>query len=370
MIDLDANATVAMKPAVRAAVVEAMERHGNPSSVHRYGRIARRYVEEARAAVAALVGAQASEVVFTASGSEANNLILGSFSSPLVSAIEHPSVLKFAASENRLPVTVEGCVDLDQAEARLKAAPAGTLVSVMLVNNETGALQPVPALVAMARKHGHKVHVDAVQAAGRLPVDFAELDCDAMTLSAHKIGGPQGVGALVVKDSVVLHPLVKGGGQERNRRAGTENVPGVVGFGVAAQLAADDLRDMPRLSALRDLLQTRLVAAGGNDVVPLGASVPRVGNTLMIALPDVPADTQIAAMDLAGVAVSAGSACSSGKVKTSHVLTAMGYGAEIAGCAMRISLGWHTQEKDIHRCIEAWTALYQRTRVSRTNQAA
>ena len=368
MIYLDANATMPMKPAVRVAIGEAMERHGNPSSVHRYGRIARRYVEEARASVAALVGAKPAEVLFTSGGTEANNLILGSFDSVITSSIEHDSVLAFAAPENRLPVTADGVVDVAIAEDIFrKAAPS--LVSVMLVNNETGVIQPVAALAALAKKYGHTVHVDAVQAAGRLPIDFVALGVDALTLSAHKIGGAQGMGALVVKETIALKSVMKGGGQERNRRAGTENVPSIVGFGVAAQLAADDLRDMPRLTVLRDFLQNRLVELGGEDVEVIGANAPRVANTLSFALRGVNGETQVAAMDLAGVAVSAGSACSSGKAKASHVLRAMGYEDEVAGCALRLSLGWHTQLQEIDRCIEAWHSLYRRTS-SHKNKAA
>jgi len=369
MIYLDANATMPMKPAVRAAIGEAMERHGNPSSVHRYGRIARRYVEEARASVAALVGAKPAEVIFTSGGTEANNLILSNYTSVITSAIEHDSVLAFSVPENRLPVTPDGVVDLAAAEEMLKKAPRGSLVSVMLVNNETGVIQPVAELAALAKKYGHDVHTDAVQAAGRLPIDFVALGVDALTVSAHKIGGSQGMGALVVKESIALKPLIIGGGQERNRRAGTENVPAIVGFGTAAQLAADDLRDMPRLTILRDALQNRLGELGGDDVLVVGANSPRIANTLSFVLRGISGETQVAAMDLAGIAVSAGSACSSGKVKASHVLRAMGYEDEVAGCALRISLGWHTQTQEIDRCIEAWHGLYRRT-AAHKNKAA
>jgi len=368
MIYLDANATAVMKPAVRAAMMEAMERHGNPSSVHRYGRSARRYVDEARASVAALVGVKPMQIVFTGSGTEANNLILGNFASVITSAIEHDSVLAFAAPEYRLPVTRDGIVDLAAAEEILKNAPKGSLISVMLVNNETGVIQPVAEIAAFAKKYGHAMHIDAVQAAGRLPIDFNQLGVDAMSLSAHKIGGPPGVGALIVRDMLALKPLVRGGGQERNRRAGTENVPGIVGFGVAAQLAADDLRDMPRLAALRDRLQHALQSNDNTEIIAKAS--PRVANTLCVAMIGVSSETQVAAMDLAGVAVSAGSACSSGKVKASHVLRAMGYGAEVAGSALRLSLGWHNTEQDIDRCVEAWQIMYRRICSGKKTQAA
>ena len=370
MIYLDSNATAVMKPAIRAAITESMERQGNPSSVHRDGRIARRYVEEARASVAALLGAKPAETIFTGSGSEANSLILSSFDSVCVSAIEHESVRVFGAPDSFLPVTSDGVIDLNAAQDILKRLPPRSLVSVMAVNNETGVIQPVAAVTVLAKRCGHFMHVDAVQAVGRLPIDFAALGVDALTVSAHKIGGMQGVGALIVSDSVPLKALIKGGGQERNRRAGTENVPGIVGFGKAAQLAADDLRDAPRLTTLRDRLQARLTAIGGEQTLVIGANAPRVANTLSIALRSVSGETQVAAMDLAGVAVSAGSACSSGKTKASRVLGAMGCGAEIAGCALRISLGWHTTEQDIERCIKAWQSLYQRAQASQYTQAA
>ncbi len=370
MIYLDSNATTPIKPAVRTAMAEAMERHGNPSSVHRYGRIARRYMDDARAKVAALVGAKPFEVIFTSSGSEANNLVLSQFVCPIVSSIEHESVLSFSAPDKRLPVLMDGRIDLYAAERILMKCPKGSLVSVMLVNHETGVIQPLAALSYLTRKFGHFLHVDAVQAAGRMPLNFASMGVDALTLSAHKIGGPQGMGALVIKESISLDPLIRGGGQEQGRRSGTENVAGVIGFGVAAQLAADDLRDTLRLQALRDKLQHRIVSISGGDAIIIGEHAPRVANTLLVALPGLSGEAQVASMDLAGVAVSAGSACSSGKARKSHVLTSMGYEPQIAGCVMRISLGWHSIAKDIDRCAEAWSGLYQRARTTRTTRAA
>lgn len=370
MIYLDTNATAVMKPAVRAVMIEALERHGNPSSVHQFGRAARRTVDEARASVAALVGVKPAQVIFTSGGSEANNQILGAFTSVFVSAVEHDSVLALSEPTQRLPVTADGVIDLMAAEEILRTAPVPSVISVMLVNNETGVVQPVAAVAALAKKYGHFMHTDAVQAAGRLALDFTALGVDAMTLSAHKIGGPQGVGALIVRDHLPVRPLIRGGGQERNRRAGTENVAGIMGFGCAAALAANDLREMPRLSNLRDDLQNRLCALGGDNAVVIGRQTARVANTLCIALRGISSETQVAAMDLAGIAVSAGSACSSGKVKTSHVLRAMGYGDDVAGCAIRISMGWHTQAADIDRCVEAWHSLYQRTYAIRSSHAA
>lgn len=364
MIYLDANAGAPIKPAVRAAMLEAMERQGNPSSVHRFGRLARRHVEEARASLAAFVGVRPAQVIFTASGTEANTMALRGFGGARViaSSIEHDSILANAPQAQRMPVTGDGVIDLEAAEEILASVPAGALVSAMLVNNETGVIQPLAEIVRIANARGHLVHTDAVQAASRLPVDFKALGVDYLTLSAHKIGGPQGIGALIVGEKSRFQPLIRGGGQEMNRRAGSENAAGIAGFGVAAQLAADDLRDMPRLASLRDQLQKRLQEIVGEDAAVIGVNAPRVANTLCIAMRGVTSETQVMSMDLSGIAVSAGSACSSGKVKTSHVLTAMGCTPDIAGSGLRISLGWTTQDADIDRCAEAWQALYQRTR--------
>jgi len=222
----------------------------------------------------------------------------------------------------------------------------------------------------MAKAHGHKVHTDAVQAAGRLPIDFSALGVDYLTVSAHKLGGPQGMGALIVGDKTVLHPMLRGGGQELNRRAGTENGAGIVGFGVASLLAVDDMRDGPRIAALRDQLENELMAIAHDDAVVIGRNATRVANTLCIAMRDVSSETQVMALDLAGVAVSAGSACSSGKVKASHVLRAMGFDADVAGSGLRISLGWSTQKDDIDRCIDAWQTLYNRTHNNQKSKAA
>jgi len=371
MIYLDHNATTPMKPAVIAAVVEAMGRCGNASSTHRYGRIARRYRDEARAQVAAMVGVKPTQVIFTSGGTESNATALRGITAPqiITSAIEHSSVLANTPEATRLPMNNQGVVDPVAAEALFKNAPRGSLVSVMLANNETGVIQPVAELARLAKQYGHLVHTDAVQAAGKIPLDFAALGVDALTLSAHKIGGPQGVGALIVHEKLTLQPLIKGGGQEINRRAGTENGAGIVGFGVAAQLAADDLIATPRLTALRDELQQRLTTIAGDDALVIGAAAPRVAGTLCIAMRGVGSETQVAAMDLAGVAVSAGSACSSGKVKISHVLQAMNAAADVAGSTLRISLGWNTEKTDIERCAEAWQTIYERTKKQKSQAA-
>lgn len=335
---LDHNATTPIRPAALAAMTEAQAFTGNASSVHAWGRRARKAVEDAREKVAALVNAKPEEVVFTASGTEANNLALRGLRCAAVyaSAIEHPSVLKAR----------------DDIRALGDEFEAGALVSVMLANNETGAIQPVAEIAQSVKAQGGLMHCDAVQAVGRMPVDFVALGVDLMSLSAHKIGGPQGVGALIVRDGVTLTSLLKGGGQERGARAGTENVAAIVGFGVAAEEA----RILPDLAPLRDRIEAELPQA-----VVFAADGPRIPNTSCLAMPGVVAETQLMAFDLAGVMVSAGSACSSGKLARSHVLSAMGVADDFADCAIRVSLGWNSTEADVDAFIAAWRALYART---------
>ncbi|MFQ5939847.1 MAG: cysteine desulfurase family protein [Alphaproteobacteria bacterium] len=308
---LDYNATVPMKPAVIAAVVEAMECLGNASSVHRFGRLARRAVEEARERVAALVGARPEQIVFTSSGTEANNLALHGRERVIVSAIEHDSVLGAAPHAEILPVGADGVVDLEALARLLSRGGKPALVSVLLANNETGVIQPVAEVARLARSHGCLVHCDAVQAAGKIPVDLGSLGVHLVSLSAHKIAGPQGAGALVVADGVEVEPMLRGGGQERGRRAGTEAVAALVGFGVAAELAREGLGDTASLTRLRDDLERRVLGLAPGVKI-FGAEAPRVANTSCFTMPGVASETQVMALDLAGVAVSAGAACSSG----------------------------------------------------------
>ena len=365
---LDYNATAPLRPAAAAAIVEALERFGNASSVHSFGRQARRAIEDARAAVAALVGAAPAHVVFTGSGTEANNLALAGGGRRLVSAIEHDSVLASTDRDGpaeRIPVDRHGVVDLAALPRLLDGAGAPALVSVMLANNETGVIQPVAQVAGVAHAHGARVHCDAVQAAGRLPIDMAALGADTLSLSAHKLGGPQGVGALVVAEHVELMPLLRGGGQERRRRAGTENVAGIAGFGAAVTAAMAD--DTGALARLRDRLEARLLTIAPEAVMH-GRAAPRLANTSCIGLPGVSAETQVIALDLAGVAVSAGAACSSGKMAPSHVLRAMGVDEEGAAGAIRVSLGWRSAAGDVDRFVAAWTDLY--TRLGRRAPAA
>lgn len=368
---LDYNATVPMKPAVIAAVVEAMGRLGNASSVHRFGRLARRAVEEARERVAALVGARPEQVVFTSSGTEANNLALHGHGRVrvIVSAIEHDSVLRAAPHAEILPVGADGVVDLEALARLLSRDGKPALVSVLLANNETGVIQPVAEVARLARSHGCLVHCDAVQAAGKIPVDLGSLGVHLVSLSAHKIAGPQGAGALVAADGVEVEPMLRGGGQERGRRAGTEDVAALAGFGVAAELAREGLGNTASLTRLRDDLERRVLdLAPGVNI--FGAEAPRVANTSCFTMPGVASETQVMALDLAGVAVSAGAACSSGKVQPSHVLRAMGASEAEAGGAIRVSLGWRTSAADIDRFVEAWGGLLARTRSAMAAPAA
>jgi cysteine desulfurase len=368
---LDYNATAPLRPQARAALLAVLEAPANPSSVHRFGRAARGIADIARRQVAALVGAEPRRVVFTSGGTEANNLALrlaceaAGAKGLVLAAIEHDSVLRPARHAGlpvaEVPAGPDGRIDPAAVTAALVAVPGPALVCLMLANNETGAIQPVAAVTRLAHEAGALVLCDAVQAAGKIPVDLAALGCDFLTLSGHKLGGPTGVGALVLRDDWVPAPILRGGGQEQGMRAGTENLPGIAGFGAAAEAARDELAAgaAGRIAALRDRLQAALTAAC--PAAPVHAvAVPRLPNTLCIGMPGVPAETQVMALDLAGVAVSAGSACSSGKVTPSHVLTAMGLPEQAAREAVRFSLGWASSEADIDRAAAAWIALWQR----------
>jgi cysteine desulfurase len=357
---LDYNATAPLKGEVIEAVHAALEGTGNPSSVHGFGRAARRALERAREAVAAIVGAAPSQVVFTSGGTEANNQALCGSPGVVVSAVEHDSVLAAVPEAGRAVVDREGRVDLARLDHQLgRAAPA--LVSVMLANNETGVIQPLREVVEVARRRGARVHCDAVQAGGKLPIDMAALGVDFLTLSAHKLGGPQGVGALVLGAGIEPVALLRGGGQERRWRPGTENLAGIVGFGRACELAMADTGWRRRTSALRDRLEQEITAIAPAARV-FGRGAERLPNTSCLTMPGVGNQTQLIEFDLAGIAVSTGSACSSGKVGPSHVLAAMGVDPAEAASAVRVSLGWASTVEDVERFVEVWRRLYARTR--------
>ena len=372
---LDWNATAPLRPEARDAMLAAADVVGNPSSVHAQGRAARRLIEHARAQVAALVGAQPSDVVFTSGGTEANMLALtpaieaGAQKAPrdrlLVSAIEHPSVRtggRFApgSSVEEIQVTDSGVLEIASLERRLaELASTGSrpLVSIMLANNETGIIQPVVQAAEMIHAAGGLLHVDAVQGPGRITCDFNALKADLLTLSAHKLGGPKGVGALIKRADLHIEPQIKGGGQERSQRAGTENVAGIAGFGAAAEAVMAALpAESALMAAMRDLLEAGLRRIHPKAVI-FGSEVARLPNTTLFSAPGMKAETAVIAFDLEGVAVSSGAACSSGKVAPSHVLEAMEVAPELARGAIRVSLGYSTTESEVSAFLRAWGKL-------------
>jgi cysteine desulfurase len=366
---LDWNATTPLRPEAKAAMAAAWELSGNPSSVHAEGRQARRLIEDARAALAGAVGAVPRNVVFTSGGTEANALALspglrGGSGAPLqrllVSAVEHPSVMaggRFGPEAiSRIAVTRSGVLDLSDLSIRLGSGPP-TLVSIMAANNETGALQPIHEAAQIVHEAGGLLHVDAIQALGKIPFHIKEMGADLLSVSGHKIGGPKGVGALVIAEGFSgIEPLLRGGGQERGRRAGTENVAGIAGFGAAVKAAlAAMVADRPRLEALRGRLEAGLRQTPGALI--FAEDAPRLANTTLFTVPGLRAETAVIGFDLEGVAVSSGSACSSGKVQPSHVLEAMGFGPDLAQGAVRLSLGWSTAETDVDSALQAWRKL-------------
>jgi len=355
---LDYNATAPLRPEVIAVMQECLGLPLNASSIHAAGRKAKTLIEDSRRALAGTLGAFANEVVFTASGTEANNWVLRRLRMlPVcVSAIEHSSVLKTAQAitvPDVIPVTKEGIIDL----AALEQLPEGEpfLLSLMLANNETGIIQPVREAADIVHARGGLLHCDAVQAFGKIPVDFTALGCDLMTISGHKMGGPVGAAALIVKNGLAFAPMLTGGGQEMNRRAGTENVAAIAGFAKAAALV--DFASMKTLRGWLNALEAEVEKASGGTAVIFGGRAERLPNTSLIAMPGVSSETQLIHFDLDGIGVSAGSACSSGRIEPSHVLEAMGVEEALAGSALRISGGWATVEGDVRAAAKAWKAM-------------
>ncbi|MCC9625479.1 cysteine desulfurase [Thalassospira sp. MA62] len=356
---LDYNATAPLCDEARQAIVAAMDVAGNPSSVHASGRAARKIIDHARRTIADLVGGDSERIIFTSGGTEANNLAINGLEdvTVLTSAVEHPSVIEARPDAKRIPVDAHGVIDLGALEAMLKVASENgekVLVSVMLANNETGVIQPVAKVGLLAREYGAKVHCDAVQALGRMPVDMGRLMVDMVTVSAHKIGGPKGCGALAIAPGVMLVPQIRGGGQEKYRRGGTENVLGIAGFAAAAKRAEAEMANMQAVAALRDRLETEL-ASEAPELLIAGKGTERLVNTSCLILPGAPGETQVMALDLGGVAISSGSACSSGKVRESHVLREMGVSEP--GSAIRVSLGLETTSEDIDTFIRVWSRM-------------
>ncbi|MEZ5922627.1 MAG: cysteine desulfurase family protein [Parvularculaceae bacterium] len=371
---LDHNATAPVRPEVVDAVASAMHAVGNSSSVHEEGRKARGLVEEAREKFRSLVNAPVNGVIFTSGGTEAIHYALhgtvktGAVKRLFVSAIEHPAV-RANADETGVPVeTIPACnsgvIDLDWLKDRLSkydaAREGGFLVCVMAANNETGVIQPVAEAARIAHEKGGLFFADAAQAVGKIPVNFVMSGADLMAATAHKFGGPIGVGALVAGPNLPLHPIMRGGGHESNRRAGTHNVPAIAGLGVAAELAAATIADAKRISNLRDRIQQAVVAEGA---VIWGKDAERLPGTLSFSAPGFAGQTQMMAMDLAGIAISSGSACTSGKTAPSHVLAAMGASDELAKCGVRISLGWNSTEEDVEAFCREWPQAYRRIKM-------
>lgn len=370
MIYCDYNAGAPLRPEARAAMLSALDAGGNASSVHGVGRRARAILEDVREQIAASVSARSENVIFTSGASEAIHLALDSFgvearlgarSSPcvIVSAGEHDAVFQHASAyaSLRAPLTASGVIDLTALELLLREAAKPALLAVQLANNETGVVQPIAGVAALAREHRALLMVDAAQAFGKIPVDICDLDASYLMLSSHKIGGPSGAGALVLAPGAPFKATRFGGGQERGRRPGTENVPAIAGFGAAAASAIRELeRERERISALRDLFEAQLP----HDVVVFGRDAQRLPNTSNFALTSLAAETAVIALDLAGVAVSSGAACSSGKVRQSRVLEAMGVAPHLMRAALRISFGWSSTPSDVAAASAAIAHLAQR----------
>ena len=353
MAYLDANASEPLRPEARAALIAALDCNGNPASVHQAGRAARRILENAREALTARFGGRPADLVFTSGGTEADALAvhgLGRGRRVIIGATEHDAIRAAAPGADILPVDRDGVVRLDMLETMLTAT-GPVLLCLMLANNETGTVQPVADAAAMCHAHGGLLHVDAIQAAGRIPVDLATLGADSLALSGHKLGGPLGAGALLLRPGLALPPLIAGGGQELGRRGGTPALPAIAGFAAAAEATIAD-----HLADLRDAIEQAAIAAGA---MVCGGGAPRIANTTCLALPGAKAETQVIALDLAGIRVSAGAACSSGKVARSHVLEAMGLG-DLAGQAIRISLPWNATPSDAAACIAAYNDMAAR----------
>lgn len=358
-IYFDHNATTPIRPAAVEAMTSALSEVGNPSSIHSFGRGARKVVETARKIIGDALDVSSGQVFFNSGATEGNNTILKGFGGKriLVSSVEHPSVIECGVPVDRIPVTQDGIVDLDEFQ-RMVTATSPALVSVMMVNNETGVIQPIADIARIAKAAGAIVHCDAVQAFGRIPFTRESLGVDFITLSSHKIGGPMGSGAIVVAPHASLPKLMEGGGQERRSRAGTENVPGIAGFGAAAAAAVADIPSFSRLSALRDRIETELLKSP--RVTIYGRKAQRVSNTISCTVDGIAGDTLLMAFDIEGIALSSGSACSSGTVKFSHVLKAMGVPERQNCAALRISLGWTTTEKEVELFLTVWNNLRAR----------
>ncbi len=357
---LDYCASAPVKPSVARLMTEILDETGNASSVHAFGRARRARVEKARGQIADHFCVKPAQVIFTSGATESNNTILNLRRRRIVSSIEHPSILKAAGNAAHIRAQENGVIDLNHLEDLLKAENAPALVCLMLVNNETGVIQPVRRAAALCKEYGALLHCDAVAAVGRLAFGLGDLGCDSLGLCAHKIGGPQGAGALILRDDLEITPLLRGGGQEGRRRAGTENVAAIAGFGEAVALCEDDLVQAPLWRGWRKAFE-RVILDAAPDAVIFGKDAPHVASIISLAMPGAAQDMQMIALDLEGFAVSAGSACGSGRVEPSHVLKAMGAG-RLAGNAVRVSFGWATRPEELEALAAAWTGIYGKKR--------
>ena len=346
---------------MKAELLDVLGKPNNASSIHSLGRSARRRLEKSRNQIAKLINAPPENIIFTSGGTEANNLAINreQYSDIIVSSIEHEAVLAAAVNAKKVRVNNEGVVVLSELENLLADINGQGLVSIMWANNETGVIQPIKEIVEIASKYGALVHSDAVQAVGKIPINFVETGLSMMSVSAHKIGGPTGIGALVVADNVVLKPVLVGGGQEKGRRSGTENILGAIGFGKAAEVVIQNSGENTKVKNLRDLFETKL-SQHFPRVNILSQNVSRLGNTSAVVMPGVLAETQVMGFDLDGICLSAGAACSSGKVKRSHVVEAMNIGDEPATNTIRVSFGWDSTEPEIDFLIDTWLKIYER----------
>ena len=355
---LDYNATTPLREEAKIGMLEVMGPAYNASSVHSYGRKAKSYLDEARDLVATLVNANSNQIIFTSGGTEANAMIMHSASCPLISSIEHEAIIQSSHNPTFLEVNGNGQVNLNQVEKKiLETKP--DIISVMWANNETGVIQPINEIAEIANNHNVHIHCDAVQAVGKIEIDFKFSGLDSLAISSHKIGGPSGVGALVVSESQKLQPIIRGGGQERGYRSGTENLLGIVGFGAAAQKTLSELKAFRNIVKQQRQFEEK-IKNNLSEIIIIGESVERLPNTTCLYMPHLSSEAQVIALDLEGFAVSAGSACSSGKVKESHVLKAMG--ADWASRnSIRISSGWQNSENDLDNLAQAYIELYKRS---------
>lgn len=364
-IYLDYNASAPLLPIAADAMIKIMHEPHNASSIHGFGREGRSQIETARRHIAALIGTDSEQIIFNSGATEGNNTVIKHFRTQypkeqiIAGTSEHSAVLEADADLVLSPVDENGRIDLNALEAHLTNGTKTSLVSIMLVNNETGVIQPIKDIADLVHKHGAFLHCDAVQAAGRISVNMQETGIDFMTLSSHKIGGPQGVGALALRLCGETPCLIQGGGQEKSARAGTENVMGITGFGAAAQYALKHLESYQKLQQFQQKLETKLKAISPSCIIH-GQNTARVANTTMFSLPGISSETLMMSLDLEGIALSNGSACSSGTVKPSHVLKAMGKNDDEATSALRLSTGWNTAQSDIDSFLTAWEKIYHR----------